>query len=131
MIHLHFGEVIRYVFDPNLQFTMEVGGRQPAILDLLISIENNRIETTVSSSKPTDAHLYLNANSAHPKKQILGIAKGVALRLRRICSLDTDFKEKIEICQEYLIKCGHDRKHVKKVFEQVASMTRQEARQAN
>ena len=116
-------------FDPNLQFTMEVGGRQLQFLDLLISIDNNRIETTVYS-KPTDAHLYLNANSAHPKKQILGIAKGVALRLRRICSLDMDFKEKSEIYQEYLIRCGHDRKHVKKVFEQVASVTRHEARQA-
>ena len=29
-----------------------------------------------------------------------------------------------------MIKCGHDRKHVKNVFEQVASMTQQEARQA-
>ena len=47
---------------------MEVGGWQLQFLDLLISIENNRIETTVYS-KPTDAHLYLNANSAHPKKQ--------------------------------------------------------------
>ena len=64
---------------------MEVSGRQLQFLDLLISIENNRIETTVYS-KPTDANLYLNANSAHPKKQILGIAKGVVLRLRRICS---------------------------------------------
>ena len=135
VIGRHLGNLVPRVFqtlngfDPNLQFTMEVGGRQLQFLDLLISIDNNRIETTVYS-KPTDAHLYLNANSAHPKKQILGIAKGVALRLRRICSLDMDFKEKSEIYQEYLIRCGHDRKHVKKVFEQVASVTRHEARQA-
>jgi hypothetical protein len=55
---------------------MDVGGRSLHFLDLLISIVNNRIETTVYS-KPTDAHLYLNANSSHPKSQILGIAKGV------------------------------------------------------
>jgi hypothetical protein len=51
-----------------------------------ISIVNNRMETTVYS-KPTDAHLYLNANSSHPKSQILGIAKGVALRLRQVKSI--------------------------------------------
>jgi hypothetical protein len=55
---------------------MDVGGRTLHFLDLLISIVNNRIETTVYS-KPTDAHLYLNANSSHPKSQILGIAKGL------------------------------------------------------
>ena len=49
------------------------------------------------------------------------------LRLRRIFCLDTDFREKCKINQEYLIKCGHDRKHVNKIFEQVAGMTWQEA----
>ena len=81
-------------FDPHLQFTMDVGGRSLHFLNLLISIVNNRMETTVYS-KPTDAHLYLNANSSHPKSQILGIAKGVALRLRRICSRDVDFGKKV------------------------------------
>jgi hypothetical protein len=70
------------------QFTMDVGGCSLHFLDLLISIVNNRMETTVYS-KPTDAHLYLNAKSSQPKSQILGIAKGVALRLRRICSIGT------------------------------------------
>ncbi len=40
-------------FDPHLQFTMEVGGRSLYFLDLLIYIENNRIETSVYNSKPT------------------------------------------------------------------------------
>ena len=56
-------------FDPHLQFTMDVGGRSLHFLDLLISIVNNRMETTVYS-KPTGAHLHLNANSSHPKSQI-------------------------------------------------------------
>ena len=42
-------------------------------------------------SKPTDAHLYLNAESCHPRPHILGIPKGVGLRLRRICSQNDDF----------------------------------------
>ena len=114
-------------FDPHLQFTMDVGGRSLHFLDLLISIVNNRMETTVYS-KPTDAHLYLNANSSHPKSQILGIAKGVALRLRRICSRDADFWEKSRIYMKYLTDCGHDSAHVNRAFEVVGAMTREEAR---
>ena len=72
---------------------MDVGGRSLHFLDLLNSIVNNRMQTTVYS-KPTGAHLHLNANSSHPKSQILVIIKGVALRLRRICSRDVDFWEK-------------------------------------
>ena len=53
-------------------------------------------------SKPcTDAHLHLSAGSCHARPQILGIPKGVALRLRRICSQDDDFKVKSEEYIEY------------------------------
>ncbi len=114
-------------FDPHLQFTMDVGGRNLHFLDHLISIVNNGMETTVYS-KPTDAHLYLNANSSHPKSQILGIAKGVALRLRRICSRDADFWDKSRSYMKYLMDCGHDSAHVNRAFEVVGAMTREEAR---
>ena len=92
---------------------MEIGGRSLHFLDLLITIVDNKLVTSVYS-KPTDAHLYLNAKSSHPKSQILGIAKGVALRLRRICSDDEDFKQ---YCK-YLTDCGHDSEHVLKVFNE-------------
>ena len=60
--------------------------------------------------------------------QILGIAKGVALRLRRICSRDADFWEKSRIYMKYLTDCGHDRAHVNGTFDVVGAMTREEAR---
>ena len=34
-------------FDPHLQFTMDMGGRSFHFVDLLISIVNNRMQTTV------------------------------------------------------------------------------------
>ena len=113
-------------FDAHLQFTMEIGGRSLHFLDLLITIVDNKLVTSVYS-KPTDAHLYLNAKSSHPKSQILGIAKGVALRLRRICSDDEDFKQKSKEYCKYLTDCGHDSEHVLKAFNEIGSMTRQQA----
>jgi hypothetical protein len=74
-----------------------MGGRSLHFLNLLITIVNNQLVTFVYS-KPTDAHVYLlNANSSHPRSQIRGIAKGVALMLRRICSEDSDFHKKSKI----------------------------------
>ena len=53
-------------FDKNLQFTMDIGGKSLNFLDLSISIRGNSLVTSVYS-KPTDAHLYLNAKSCHPR----------------------------------------------------------------
>ncbi|XP_028410255.1 uncharacterized protein LOC114532856 [Dendronephthya gigantea] len=106
---------------------MEIGGRSLHFLDLFITIVNRKLVTSIYS-KPTDAHLYLSAQSSHPKSQIRGIAKGVALRLRRICSEDSDFLAISKIYAKYLIDCGHNSTHVNQVFEEVGSMTRHEAR---
>ena len=80
-------------FDINLQFTMEIEGSSLHFLDLLITVEGNKLTTSVYS-KPTDTHLYLNANSSHNKSQIMGIARGVALRLCRIFSDCDDYQQK-------------------------------------
>ena len=105
---------------------MDIGGSSLHFLDLLITIDQNKLETSVYS-KPTDAHLYLNADSCHPKSQIRGIAKGVALRLRRICSKDEDFKTKSDEYTSYLINCGHDKEHVLEKFNEVSNLRRDEA----
>ena len=108
---------------------MEVGGSNLHFLDLNIIIKDCKLETLVYS-KPTDCHLYLNAKSSHPNFQKRGIARGVALRLRRICSIDDDFKEKSKEYCQYLIDWGHDSKYVFKVFNEIGLITRQEARKS-
>ena len=79
--------------DSNLQFTIEVGGNELCFLDLKLTLKDNKIHTTVYS-KPTDSHLYLQADSCHHLPSSLGIQKGVALRLRRIYSTDEEFNNK-------------------------------------
>ena len=50
--------------DSNLWFTIEVGGNKLCVLDLNWTLRDNKIHTTVYS-KPTDSHLYLEADSCH------------------------------------------------------------------
>ena len=79
--------------DEKLKLTMEIGGSSIFFLEVKIYIQNNRLETTVYG-KPTDSHLYLEAQSCHKKSSKISIMKGVAFRLRRICSTTEDFKIK-------------------------------------
>ena len=61
--------------------------------DWTLTLKDNKIHTTVYS-KPTDSHLYLQADSCHHLPSILGIQEGVALRLRTICSTEEEFNNK-------------------------------------
>ena len=97
-------------FDAYPQFTMEIGGSSLHFLDLSINIRDNKLETSVYS-KHTDPHLYLNVKSSHPKAQIVGIARGVVLRLyvahvKTIMIFGIRAKNTVNI---YLIDCGHDK----------------------
>ena len=92
----------------DLKFTMEKGGKKLCFLDLEITLTSENVLTTTVYSKPTDSHLYLHADSCHNKSSIDGISKGVALRLRRICASDEEYKKKSIEYSSYLTTRGHD-----------------------
>ena len=106
---------------------MDIGGKSLNFLDLCITIKGKVLATSVFS-KPTDAHSYFNAKSCHHRSQILGVPKGAALRIGRICSEKNDFFIKSKEYANYLMACGHDKQHVRNNFDEVATMTREEAR---
>ncbi|XP_057302660.1 uncharacterized protein LOC130636829 [Hydractinia symbiolongicarpus] len=111
----------------DLKFTMEIGGDKLCFLDLQMSLKDNKISTTVYS-KPTDTHLYLHATSCHNKSSIRGIPKGIALRLRRICSNNTDYNEKSNKYCGYLTKRGYNKSVIKKTFQHIGTISRCDAR---
>ena len=113
--------------DDDLKFTMEVGNKELCFLDVKISIVNNTLETTIYS-KPTDSHLYLHATSCHNNASIKGIPKGVALRVRRLCSTDIEYEQKAIDYMEYLKLRGYNDKGVKTSFEKYAAKSRAESR---
>ena len=75
-------------------------------MDLLIRIVNGKLETTVYS-KPTDGHLYLHNDSCHPRTTKIGVEKGVALRLRRICSTEEEFENQSKKYMAFLVNREH------------------------
>ena len=113
--------------DEHLKFTVEIGGLRIAFLDLLIRIINGKLVTTVYS-KPTDSHLYLQADSCHLEASVKGIQKGVALRLRRICSSLEEYDLKAKEYSAYLVARGHNPFAVQTAFAYARGKSIQEAR---
>ena len=113
--------------DEFLKFTIEVGGLFITFLDLRIGIHEGKLITTVYS-KPTDSHLYLQADSCHQEASIKGILKGVALRLRRICSTNDEFDLKCKEYSAYLVARGHNPFLVEAAFQKVRDMSITQAR---
>ena len=111
----------------GITFTMEIGGPKICFLDLEITISNKQLATTVYC-KPTNSLMYLHGNSCHPKQSKDGISLGVATRLRRICSTDTEFEDKSRHYQAYLASRDHDPKAIKRNFKAMRRKSREDAR---
>ena len=88
-----------------------------AFLDIKVSIRGNVLCTSVHY-KPTDSHSYLLYSSSHPSHVKNSIPYSQFLRLRRLCSDDSDFSSKSEeMCQFFekrgypvsVAKAGHHR----------------------
>ena len=92
-------------------------------LDVNTKLEGNIISTSLYS-KPTDAHLYLNAKSCHPRHVIKNLPKGQFIRIRRICSDDADFDRHAAQTKKYFVQRGFTEKQLQHTVESVKKMSR-------
>ena len=53
---------------------------------------------------PTDRHQYLHYSSSHPEHTKRSIIYSQTLRLKRLCSLEKDFKEKLSEMKSWFLK---------------------------
>ena len=86
-------------FHPALKYTWEISETSLAFLDIKVSISGNGLCTSVHY-KPTDSHSYLLHSSSNPFHVKNSIPCSQFLRLRRLCSDDSDFPNRSnEMCQ--------------------------------
>ena len=79
-------------FHPALKYTWEIFENSLAFPDIKLSINDNGLSTSVHY-KPTNSHNYLLHSSSHPQHVKNAISFSQFLRLRRLCSDDTDFNK--------------------------------------
>ena len=75
---------------PTIKFTSNHSLTNIPFLDVMVSLNNGTIETDLYT-KPTDKHQHLLSSSCHPQHTKKAIPFSLALRIRRICSTDTNF----------------------------------------
>ena len=95
-------------FHPALKYTWKISENSLAFLDIKLSINDNALSTSVHY-KPTDSHNYLLHSSSHPQHVKNAIPFSQFLRLRRLCSDDTDFNNKCEEMYQFFKKRGYHR----------------------
>ena len=61
-------------------------------------------------------------NSATPKSSLQGIAKGVATRIRRICSEEADFQQNSKFYQKRLVDRGYNEAFIANEFSDIAKI---------
>ena len=77
--------------------------------------------------KPTDSHAYLNYTSSHPPSTKDSIPFSQFLRLRRLCSSDSDFELRAREMSNFFISQGYDERCVSRGLERARSIPRSNA----
>ena len=78
-------------FTPNLRFTYEYSEKSISFLDLIITVSDQKLKTTLHI-KPTDRLQYLHYAYSHPEHTKRSAVFSQTLRISRLCSEENDFK---------------------------------------
>ena len=106
---------------PSIKFDYAYSRSKSIFLDCSVTIKDKKLKTSVYS-KPTDRKAYVHSRSYHPSATKDAIAYGQAIRLRRICTEESDFVESTKKLESDLIKRGCAADKIKKDIEKAANM---------
>ena len=81
-------------------------------LNITVNLTQHGTLTTSLYCKPTDSHNYLLYSSEHPRHLLRGIPYSQFLRVRRICSDITDFRQNALMLASHFIRQGYPMKLV-------------------
>ena len=107
----------------SIKFTVEYSKETVSFLDVQVIRQGNKIVTDLYT-KPTDTHQLLHRSSCHPGHTKKGIPYGQALRLRRICSEDSFFENRLGNLENFLLDRGYNRGEIEGQFGRVRGLDR-------
>ena len=109
-----------------VKFTWEISETSVTFLDINISVQDNKLATSVHY-KPTDSHSYLLYSSSHPSHVKDSIPYSQFLRLRRLCSEDSDFNSKCDEMSNFFSERGYSDSILSKALNRVQNVNRESA----
>ena len=106
-------------FESYLKFTHEFSKESLPFLDLKVKLLEGKIKTDLYI-KETDRHQYLHYSSSHPKHTKQSTVFSQALRMKRICSEEEDFKTHIGEMKSWFQKRAYPDKIIDKELDKVS-----------
>ena len=108
----------------DIKFEVHYSQSSVNFLDVTVFMDNGMLKTTLFS-KPTDAHMYLNATSCHAKHVISNLPKGQFIRVRRICSEKTDYLSHGAKLIDFFVERGYKRDTLVQMLHDIAKIPRE------
>ena len=109
----------------SIKFTAEYSKESVNFLDVKVIRKEDRIITDLYT-KPTDTHQLLHHSSCHPNHTKRGIPYGQALRLRRICSEETFFANRLGELETHLLDRGYKRGQIESQVNRAKGLDRRD-----
>ena len=110
---------------PTIKFTAEWSHTRVSFLDTTVTLTNGILSTDLHT-KSTDTHQYLHASSCHPQHCKAAIPYSQALRIKRICSSENDFKKHTDELQSFLINRGYNISFVRSQIRRASLIRRKD-----
>ena len=107
-------------FTPNLRFTYESSEKSTSFLDLIITISEQKLKTTLHM-KSTDHLQYLHYASSHPEHTKRSVIFSQTLRISRLCSEKNDFKNYRSKMKSWFLKREYPEKLTENKMRKVKS----------
>ena len=108
----------------SIKFEVNISPVEVNFLDVRIKLKDGLLSTSLYT-KPTDAFLYLNTSSNHPKHVKANIPKGQFIRVRRICSQNDEFLSNCATLSSFFEKRGYKPEGLKKTIQEVTKIPRE------
>ena len=110
----------------TIKFTADISPTQATFLDTTIGVTPDRSLQSTLYTKPTDSHNYLLYSSCHPRSCRDSIPYSQFLRVRRICSLESDFQTNALTLASHFKRRGYPTKLIEESFLKASKIKRQE-----
>jgi len=102
-----------------LTWDVEDPAREVDFLDLTIKLQPNGTIITKTYEKPTNLHLYIEPQSAHPKGVLKSLVFGSILRYWKQNTLNSDFIAISRAFFQHLLNRGYERRALEPMFKNV------------
>ena len=106
-----------------IKFEVNKSESEVNFLDVSVKLEDGSLSTSLFC-KATDAHLYLNYSSNHPKHVLNNIPKGQFIRIRRICSDMDSYNRHSQTLCNFFLERGFNIEKLNEIRRDVGKMNR-------